>query len=142
MIVRNRVMHVHPASNVDEIGNKISDWKQNIRYLNEVAPGSHLDQDQFKTILISIMPETAADYLTQRYNKLNTLDEMETELTDYLDRMEQRRKEKGRKQLSAVTSDEPGKDKEVEWSTYYDATWGWICTAVPAAERQRTEDFA
>ena len=28
----------------------------------------------------------------------------------------------------------------MEWTTYYDPTRGWICTAIPAAKRQRTED--
>ena len=56
----------------------------------------------------------------------------------YLDRMEQRKK--GRKQLGAITSDDNDKEQDVEWSGYYDPHWGWMCTAIPSAKRQRTDE--
>ena len=142
MTMRNKVMHPETTTKVEEVEKKISEWKQNLRYLNEVCPESQLtDDDQLKTILISIVPESVADYLTQRYNQLRTIDDMETELIDYLDRMDQRKKEKNRKQIGSVTNpEEADKVETEEWSYSFDNEWGWICTAVPAPKRQRTEE--
>ena len=90
-------------------------WKQNLRYLTEVSTGSVFDDEQLKTILISILPDPVADYLTQRYAQLVTIDDMETELSDYLDRTDQRKKEKNRKTIGAVAAaDEPEKHGRVD----------------------------
>ena len=68
MTIRNKVMHPEAAGKVSEIEKKLAEWKKNIRYLHETCPDSQMqDQDQLKTILISMMPESVADYLTQRY---------------------------------------------------------------------------
>ena len=60
MIMRNKVMHPESASKIDEIEKRLSEWKQNLRYLAEVCPESQLDDDQLKTILVSIAPEQVA----------------------------------------------------------------------------------
>ena len=94
-----------------------------------------------------MMPETIADYLTQRYNQLPTIDDMEEELTDYIDRTEQRKREK--KRIGAVTSpsddktvddktEKPDKTEDVDWKYEWDSSYGaWICMAVPSAKRPK-----
>ena len=91
--VRNRVMHPEIANKNDDIEKKMDLWKADMRYLREVCPEeSILSDDQLKTIMISMVPESVADYLLQRYNTLSTFDMMHDELTDYLERTEQIKK--------------------------------------------------
>ena len=51
MVVRNKEMHPEGASKVEEIPKRISEWKQNFKYLSKVSTET-FNHDQMKTIMI------------------------------------------------------------------------------------------
>ena len=149
MEIRNKVTNPDAATKVDEIVKRIDEWKANLRYLNEVCPKNQLTEDEdLKTILIRMLPAAERDYLTQRFNHYETFEDLETELTDYLERQQSFRK----KGIHAVTSAEDAKEeKPIEMESWWsDKCGGYICFASthprpsdeagPAAKRQRSDN--
>lgn len=145
---RMRVMNPDPAKDVKDVESKVTAWKGDIRYLQETGDDDKImleNNDQMITILIGMMPEIVADFLISRYDAgKTTLEDMEKILNDYLIKMGNRDKKRGGK-ISQVTDEkveEESTEMEEQWQQKYDDIYGmyWLCTAVPAAKRQRTEE--
>ena len=148
---RMRVMNPQKASTMADIESMMTAWKADIRYLREASPDDQQMLDnahQMITIMIQIMPETVADYLIQKYDKdETTFDQMQQHLDDYLLKVDCKAngKKGNLKQMGNAKDHEDNEaGEEEDWQYRQDSTYGsyWVCTAIPAAKRQRPEEAA
>ena len=145
---RMRVMNPQKANTTTDIEAMMTAWKADIRYLREASADDQQMLDnahQMITIMIQIMPDTVADYLIQKYDKdETTFDQMQQYLNDYLLKVNCKAngKKGNLKQMGTVKDNEDNEEEEEDWQYRQDSTYGayWVCTAIPAARRQRTED--
>ena len=147
---RVKVMNPEPAKDMTEIEAKMTAWKSDIRYLKEMRDEQDLimltNDEQMITILITMMPDKMADHLISKYEKgQTTYEEMEETMLEHMSKMDMKDEKKGGR-IRQVTT-EKGEEsqegsKEEGWQKHYDPSVGeyWICTAIPAAKRQRVED--
>ena len=86
---RMKVMKPEAAKTLDDVESKLTAWKDDMRYLREARHKEDevmLQNDaHMRSILISMIPEAAADHLIDKYDDPSkTLEEMEDVLTEYL----------------------------------------------------------
>ena len=88
---RMKVMSPEAARDIADIESKVTAWKGDIRYLQEVGGDDKAmldNQDQMITILIGMMPEAVADHLIGKYEAgQSTLEEIEQSLDNVLTRV-------------------------------------------------------
>ena len=143
MMRRMKVMNPEAAKNVSDVEAKVNNWKSDIRILmeidNEQDKAMYKASDQMITILLNMLPDQVSDYLVEKYEVgSTTLDQMESTLSDYLTRFEQKSKS-GKKINQVASNDEDESEDKEEWKWCNDAEFGeyWLCTA---AKRARTDD--
>ena len=76
--VQMKVMHPDAASSIEEVETKLNKWKEDIRYLRETGH-KDMEEDQRRTILVSIMPEDVADALIKKFEDLKDYESLEKE---------------------------------------------------------------
>lgn len=97
------------------------------------------------------MPDVLCDHLLSKYSPgVTEFEEMLTIMYDHLQKIDQKRtarkfvKQVGKKGEEEGEEENPFdrmEDKVDGWEWSWNSEWGsWVCTAVPAAKRQRTED--
>ena len=144
---RMKIMQPEKASKVEDVEMRITQWKADIRILRESRQRQDLEMlnnhDQMITILIGMLPDTLSDHLISKYTpEKSTFDEMLVEMQDHLMKVDQ--KKSARKSLKQVVpKKEEGEDstEEEKGAWKHDEVYGWyLCTATPAAKRQRADD--
>lgn len=86
--VRDKVQHPECAKKMKEVESKIMGWRNNINYLIQVGE-TPFPEEILKTILLGMVPEKVAEYAIQKYDECITMDDLETKMTEYIDRCEQ-----------------------------------------------------
>ena len=132
-----------PAAKIDDVENKLNEWKERLRYLAE-ASEPDMPDDQKKTILISILPTSLMEHMLKsehvQSNLPNSYDDFEKELIEYVYLVEQQKKRAG-PTINAVSDNhdkrQHGEATPTVGEPWYDEHYGWICTA---AKRQRSDE--
>ena len=145
-------MQPSPAKNVAEVESKVGSWKADIKYLEDLGK-IPMDNDQKKSILVSILPSTMPnnlqEYLLQHYESIPDYDDFEQKLFDHIALTDQQNKNKNMKTVGAITGsassdgDEPQADKKYdpEEVSYHDEVGNkWICLATPENKKRKLEE--
>ena len=150
---RTSVMNPVAATTLAEVEACMATWKSDIKYLEKAKNAQDIamlaNHDQMIAILMNMVPETAKEYLINKYEEnVTTFDEIEKHLDEYLGKKNIEKNPKAKGGIKQVTIEKAEKQAEIEDEQKYnyeeiiDDKFGtyWICTAIPAAKRQRAEN--
>ena len=137
MRIKTRVMHPDVANTVEEVESKMNKWKEDIRYLKE-TDNYNMNDDQLKTIAVSMLPEELADHMIRKFSDLKTFEELEKEVMNVVNRSEMKKgsKKKGLNVVADATQEENDQQAFV-WN---DQIGGYLCMTVPSHKRPRSDE--
>ena len=143
VLKKAEVLRPTKADTVNEIENRLNDWKEKRRYLEEVGEAP-LKDDQKKTLLISILPVSVMEHLLKsaamRSDVEGSYEELEKELLEYLATIDQQNR-KAIGNLNSVADSADHNDQGEPIYEYTEPGWddsyqGWLC-AVSEANPQK-----
>ena len=146
VIMKAEVLRPARANKVEDVEEKLNEWKEKQRYLEDVGEPS-LNFDQKKTLLVSMLPTSVMDYMLKNPAMTSSADDsydlLEAGLTEYLGLLDQQ--EKRPKGNVNSMQEKPESKPEFEYTEpWWDEYYGkWMCSINDlnaAAKRQRTED--
>ena len=137
MKMMHKAMNPEKAVDHSEVEKRISKWKEDMNYLEEVKTGT-LTEDQKKAVLAHMMPEDLTIHLQKHHT--DSYETMEAEAVEMADRAMERNPGK-KKPVGAVTEDKSAEsDKDYYWDESAGNFGGWLCMAVPGAEAPEASD--
>ena len=95
VIMKAEVLRPARANKVEDVEEKLNEWKEKQRYLEDVGEPS-LNFDQKKTLLVSMLPTSVMDYMLKNPAMTSSADDsydlLEAGLTEYLGLLDQQEK--------------------------------------------------
>lgn len=153
VMMKAEVLRPNKANKVDEIENRLNEWKEKQRYLEEVGEPMIKD-DQKKPLLISILPMSVMEHMLKsaamKDEKEGSYEDLERELLEYLMMVDQQGK-KTTGSVNAMMEDkgDDDKDQAEQAYTYTEPWWDdsyqrWMCAVSDGSpqKRRRTEEEA
>jgi len=132
VIMKADVLRPTRANKIEEIENKLNEWKEKQRYLEEVGEPCLVDE-QKKPLLISILPQAVMDHMLKSKamrDENATYEELERDLLEYLAVVDQQAK----RQVGAVSAlvEDRDQNEEKPVYTYTEPWWDnhyqrWMC---------------
>jgi hypothetical protein len=151
VIMKAEALRPARASKVEDIEEKLNEWKEKQRYLEDVGEPP-LNFDQKKTLLISMLPTNVMDYMLKNPAMTSdhdgSYDMLEAGLIEYLGLLDQQAK----RPIGNVNSmiDKQGEPAEIKTEYEYTEPWWdeyygkWMCGIndlnAAAKKRQRSDD--
>ena len=136
------VMRPMAAGKITDIEKRLNEWKEKQRYPEEVGE-DRMEDEQKKTLLISILPTQVMEHMLKSSEMNNTAegsyDKLENELLQYVALVNQQ----GRKTVVANVNercDHAEVDKQGEEIWYDEYYGGWLCMAQGQPKKRRMDE--